>query len=124
MKLYRFDQEVGKPISAFGSSFTMSRIGQYNGEFHIGCMHLEEGGLVGRHDAVVNQLFLVITGEGWVSDASGTKTSIKSGEAAFWVKGENHESGTKTGMVAMVIEGEKLDPEAFMAKSEKMGLNS
>jgi quercetin dioxygenase-like cupin family protein len=117
MDIYRFDQEVGKPINAFGSHFKMSRIGAYAGEFHIGCMHLEANGLVGRHDAVTDQLFLVIEGEGWVSGASGEKISIRSGEAAFWVKGESHEAGTTNQtMKAMVIEAEKLNPESFMAK--------
>lgn len=117
MEIYRFDQEVGKQIGAFDSNFKMSRIGVYHGEFHIGCMHLEANGLVGRHDAVTDQLFLVIEGEGWVSGASEEKISIRAGEAAFWIKRESHEAGTRNQtMKAIVIEAENLSPENFMAK--------
>lgn len=115
MKIYRFDQEVGKPINAFGSNFNMARIGVYNGEFHIGCMHLDSNGLVGRHNATMNQLYLVIEGEGWVSDESDDRIPIRAGQAAYWVKGESHESGTYNhSMKAIVIEAENLEPDKFM----------
>lgn len=115
MKIYRFDQEVGKTINAYGSKLIMSRIGMYNGEFHIGCMHLNGNGLVGRHEATTNQLFLVIQGEGWVSGVSDEKIAITAGKAAFWEKGESHESGTYNhSMKAIVLEAEGLDPDKFM----------
>ncbi|ENQ3080120.1 hypothetical protein ACEOWG_003399 [Bacillus cereus] len=36
------------------------------------------------------------------------KIPIQAGQAAFWEKGENHETSTKTGLMAIVIEGEDL----------------
>ncbi|MDZ5471504.1 cupin [Bacillus sp. 31A1R] len=119
MIIYNFSQEVGNPIQAYGSSFDMSRIGVFEGKFHIGCMHLGEDGLVGRHDATSNQLFLVIEGEGWVSGPDHIKLPIKAGQAAFWVTGENHESGTENMMKAVVIEGDNLNPEKFMPVCNK-----
>lgn len=117
MKIYRFDQEVGKPINAYGSKFVMARIGHYLGEFQLGCMHLDEQGLVGEHEAATDQLFLVIDGQGWVSGDTGDRTHIKAGQAAFWEKGEMHAAGTGGHtMKAIVIEGEKLNPDKFMAK--------
>ncbi len=113
--MFRFDQEIGKPIHQFGSTFTMSRIGLFDSTLHIGCMHLDNNGLIGRHEAVTDQLFLVIEGSGWVSGDSGEVIEIKAGQAAFWTKGESHEAGTySTTMKAIVIEGDNLQPEKFM----------
>jgi hypothetical protein len=36
--------------------------------------------------------------------------NIKAGQAAFWISGEWHESGTEFGMRAIVIESDSLDP--------------
>jgi hypothetical protein len=36
------------------------------------------------------------------------------GQAAFWKKEEWHESGTETGMVAVIIEGVNFDPAKLM----------
>ncbi len=117
MKIFRFDQEVGKPIQAHGSKFVMSRIGQYLGEFQLGCMHLDEHGLVGEHEATTNQLFLVIDGQGWVTGETSEKVFLNAGQAAYWNKGEMHAAGTDGHtMKALVIEGENLDPDKFMAK--------
>jgi len=63
----------------------------------------------------VDQLFLVVEGEGWVRGKDDSKpVPISAGQAAFWEAGEGHESGSEEGMVAMVIEGEKLNPESYM----------
>lgn len=88
----------------------MTRVAGHGGQIHIGCMYLEEGGLVGYHEAVVNQLFFVVQGEGWVRGESDEKVQIQAGEAAFWQKNEGHEAGTDTSMTAIVLEAEGLDP--------------
>lgn len=64
---------------------------------------------MGRHDAVSSQLFVVVQGEGWVSGEKNQKLPIKAGEAAYWEKGESHEAGSQSKMIAIVIEGEYLD---------------
>lgn len=113
MKLFRFDAEVGRTIDRFGSINAMiSRVTRTTGGAQIGCIHLGENGLVGYHQAVVPQLFLVVQGEGWVTGENREKVAIKAGQAAFWTAGEWHESGTATGMAAIVIESEQLDPAA------------
>lgn len=115
MKLFRFDQQVGKKIDRFNSVHaTISRIVRTPESVHIGCMHLEAEGVVGYHPAVVPQLFLVVSGEGWVRGEGDERMPISAGQAAYWIAGEGHESGTQTGMVALVIEGEGLEPEHFM----------
>lgn len=115
MKRFRFDQEAGRKIDRFDSVHaTISRILQTPGPVHIGCIHLGAGGVVGYHPAVVPQLFLVVSGEGWVCGEEGERVLISAGQAAFWTAGEGHESGTETGMAALIIEGEGLEPERYM----------
>lgn len=117
MKMFRFDQQVANPIEAFDSTHVaISRIVRTQGDVAIGCIHLGTKSVLGYHPAVVNQLFLVVDGEGWVrGEGDAERVPIRAGQAAFWVAGEGHESGSEEGMVVMVIEGEGLDPERFMS---------
>jgi hypothetical protein len=53
-------------------------------------------------------LLCVVTGEGWVSGPDGNRIPIAVGRAAFWGRGEEHETGTDTGLTAIVLEGQDL----------------
>jgi quercetin dioxygenase-like cupin family protein len=120
MKIYRFDANVGRSITQFDSDFTMAGIIRVagrdvsDGQIQVGCMHIPAGGRVGYHQAMVPQLFLVVAGEGWVRGNAETRRPVHAFEAAFWRGGEWHESGSETGMTAVVIEGEGIDPSSFM----------
>ncbi len=83
-----------------------------------GCMHLEPNGVIGFHEAVVPQLLLIVSGEGLVRSDNDPPVHIKAGEAAFWKKGEGHETTTETGLTAIVIEAEELSPAKFMTKKD------
>ena len=72
-------------------------------------IHIAPGGVVARHPAVVPQLYVVVSGSGWVSGAEGERQPIEAGEAVLWEQGEEHESGSETGMKALVIEAESID---------------
>ena len=115
MRLFSFDASAGHPIAHFGSmGLVMSPIQRGAGEFQLGCMHLDAGGLVGGHQAAGPQLFLVVHGEGWVRGEEPERHPITAGQAAFWTAGEWHESGTDTGMDAVVLEADALDPAQYM----------
>ncbi|WP_340018674.1 cupin [Paenibacillus sp. FSL H3-0457] len=103
MRIFQFKQKSGKKITKFDSNFVMSRITQTKKAAHIGCMHLAEGGVIGYHQAVVPQLLLIVSGEGWVR-----------GEAVLWDKHEWHETKTEAGLMAIVIESEELDTSLMM----------
>ena len=115
MNIFRFDLAAGKNIEAYGSSgFTLSKIARLPGESDIKCAYLPKG-IIGYHQAAQDQLFLVVQGEGWVrGESPETRRPIQAGQAAFWEAGEWHESGTETGMVAILIEGENIDPAKTM----------
>ncbi|PYZ93361.1 cupin [Salipaludibacillus keqinensis] len=115
MEIFRFDQGVGKKVTHFQSDFVMSRIIKTENPAQISCMHLEAKGLIGLHEATVSQLLLIVEGEGWVRSNGSSLINVKKGQAVYWDQGENHETGTETGMTAIVIESECLSPRDFMA---------
>jgi quercetin dioxygenase-like cupin family protein len=109
MRRYRFDAAIGRPISEYGSRGVVL-CGLTPPEPRTGvraaCFHLEAGGLIGRHAAIMPQLFCVVAGGGWVSGEDGARVPIRPGEAAWWDRDELHESGTDTGMTAIVLESD------------------
>ena len=113
-RTFRFDAGLGRHVSSFGSDFVISRL-FHSGELHVGCMRLGPGGLIGMHPASVPQLLAVVEGEGWIRGADGDRTPISAGGAVFWSRGEMHETGTDSGLVAIVIE------TAALVEGEAMG---
>src|SRR5690625_7893919 len=109
MKNYSFQKEVGRKVTKFNSDFIMSRITQTKGKAQIGCMHLDKNGVIGYHQAVVPQLLLIVSGEGWVRSETDGVIKVHSGEAVFWEKNEWHETKTDTGLTEIVIESKELD---------------
>lgn len=97
----------------------MSRILKTNKTAQIGCMYLEQDGIIGYHEAVVPQLLLIVHGEGWVKGGDHQTFEIKAGDAVFWHKGEGHETKTQKGLMAIVIESEELNPGEYMQIKEK-----
>jgi quercetin dioxygenase-like cupin family protein len=114
MEFYKFSKASGKKVSHFNSNFIMSRIIQTDKVTNIGCMHLEENGIIGYHQAVVPQLLLVIAGEGYVRNDQDAYFKVQSGDAVFWKKDEWHETKSEKGLTAIVIEGTALNPSLYM----------
>jgi hypothetical protein len=114
LKIYRFDAKAGQPIGFFGSDFIQVGIVRTPGAATVSCMYLAPQGLVGYHPATVPQLFVVVQGEGWARGQAPGRLPIAVGQAAFWEAGEWHETGTDTGLAAIVIEGEGLSPGQLM----------
>lgn len=110
MEIFSFRKETGKNISKFHSNFIIARIAQSDGDAHIHCMHLPENGIIGHHQAVVPQLLMVVEGEGWVKGEEDEYIAVKTGYTVFWRQDEWHETKTKTGLTAIVIESEAISP--------------
>lgn len=115
MKLFRFDRDTGFPVDQHGSiSAAFSYIVMTITEARVGCMYIEPGGLIGYHSAALAQVFLVVQGEGWVRGEEAERRRIAAGQAAFWQAGEGHESGSESGMTAIIIQSASLDPASYM----------
>ena len=98
MKILRREELPGRPLTEFGSvgeirfvSDTVVRI------------ELPPGGRIGMHPAVDEQLFILVAGEGDVRSGSEA-VHVVAGDAVRWLRGEEHETTTQTGLVAIVIE--------------------
>ena len=112
MKLFRFDQDIGAAIDKFDSvGFIFSRLAWPSGDVRIACAHLQAGGVIGHHQAVGSQLFVVVQGQGTVRGAEDVVVPIAAGQAAFWVAGEWHETRTETGLTAILVECETMRRE-------------
>jgi quercetin dioxygenase-like cupin family protein len=96
-----------RSITQFGSREAAVR--GVTREGHVVVVEISPGGVLGRHPATVAQLFVVVSGSGWVRGADGGRVEIAAGEAALWEAGEEHESGSGQGMTALVVESERLD---------------
>ena len=106
MKIFRFDPEVSLPVSRFGSRFKLGALTAPGAHAGVQVVHLEAGGLVGKHEAPASQLFAVVAGSGWVSGREGRRRDLAPGYAALWEQGEAHDAGTDGGMTAVCIEGD------------------
>lgn len=114
MKFYQFASENGRLITHFDSNFFMNKVLRLNTEAQIALMTLEEEGIIGYHQAVVPQLLVVLDGEGYVRSDSTHYTHIQKGEAVLWDKDEWHETKTKTGLIALVIESKEIDTNCIL----------
>jgi quercetin dioxygenase-like cupin family protein len=115
MKIFRFDPDVGKEIEQFGSvKAIISRILHLEDEAVISSVHIQPGGKIGHHQAASPQLFLLVKGEGWIRGENDEKIAVQEGQAIFWEQGEWHESGSESGMIAVIIEGVRFDPAKLM----------
>ena len=109
MEIFQFDRGE-KVIERYGSAgLRATRVAAGTGEVQLTCLALAAGGVIGTHPATGTQLFLVITGEGWVAGPDGRRVAVSAGWGVRWDDGEEHTSGTEAGLVALAVEGDALD---------------
>ena len=106
MRIVDFGPGASHSIAAFYSRASLAPLMRATDAARTIVMHLPPDGIVGTHDATVRQLFCVVAGEGWVAGPDDVRHPIRPFHAAEWQAGERHTSGTETGMVAVVIEGD------------------
>ncbi|GIO21436.1 cupin [Oceanobacillus sp. J11TS1] len=111
MKIISFEKEFGTSIDSKATKFTAHRILLDANEIRLNYMYLEDDDEIPFHEALADQLFMIVSGEGWVCGKDKKRISLASGKAAFWKKGEFHAAGTDTQMTAFVIEGRHLNAQ-------------
>ena len=108
MKLVGF--EATHAITHFDShGATIAGIARCAGEVRVAVLALEPGGVVGMHETSSPQLLLVVDGEGNVRGDGEQPVTIVRGQAAFWEGGELHETATRDGLTAIVVEADELE---------------
>lgn len=105
MRIFRFDEEVSRQISDFGSRLKLSPLIAEGSSALVQVMHLPSGGRIGRQQTTEQQLFVVVSGSGWVSGAEGRRRNLGVGYAALWETGEDHETGSEAGLMAICVTG-------------------
>lgn len=96
----------GRSVTRFGSEgFTAGTVARGD-SLQIGVLRLDAGGCIGRHPAVERQILLLLEGDASVSgDFDHPSVELGPGQAATWEPNESHETRSRTGMTALVIEG-------------------
>lgn len=103
MKTFRFDRRE-RAISAHGSvGFIATRVASGDGRLTVTYLTVEPGGTIGTHPAASAQVFLVVSGSGWVAGPDGTRVPVSAGDGVRWEAGEVHTSGTGTGFTALDV---------------------
>ena len=83
------------------------------GEAHAYIVYLEPGGEIGPHEAGFGQLFVALSGAGWVAGGAGERVPLAQGQAAFIARGEIHSKGSETGLTALMVQVRDLTPLAL-----------
>ena len=104
---------TSKEIISFESKNSLSRLILVNENFQISFMEIGPAGVLGMHKAHSDQIFIVVSGSGWVSDRDAFKSAINENDCVFWQKDEWHETGSDNGLKAVIIEGSELYPRFF-----------
>jgi quercetin dioxygenase-like cupin family protein len=78
--------------------------------FQAAVFRIAPGGRIARHPASIPQILAVLEGAGEVSGADGVAEPIAAGEAVFWRAGEEHETTSTSGLTALILEGDELEP--------------
>jgi GrpB-like predicted nucleotidyltransferase (UPF0157 family) len=106
MMIFRFDEEVSIPVSAFGSQFRIGPLTDDDSRVRVHVVYLPPDGRIGRHPATVRQMLAVFDGVGVVTGDDGQGREIGPRYAAVWEEGEEHDAHSEKGMTAVCIEGE------------------
>ena len=110
MRIGQLDDSERRPITDHGS-VGASVVPVARGEqVSVVQIELEPDGVLGMHPAGVPQLFVVIAGEGTVRSGDGQPQLVAAGDAVWWDAGEQHETRSGTGLIALVVESPGLGP--------------
>ncbi len=108
MRIIEFD--AARELTHFDSrGATIGGLARCSGHVRLSFIDLDAGGVLGLHEAVCPQLFLVVEGSGLVRSGSEEPVEIAQGRGAFWEAGELHETTTDRGLTAIVVEAEELE---------------
>ncbi len=100
----RFTPDVADAILGFGAIGSSSvRLGSGSGECHAYVLHFEPSGEIGMHEAGFDQLFLVVSGEAWLT-VGGDTVELRSGEAGVVPRGSMHAKGSRSGGTAVMVQ--------------------
>ena len=113
MKIVRPREKAAEPIGPRPypvRKASSQEIARGEGEAHAYVLYFEAGGEIGPHQAGFGQLFLALSGDGWVAGGDGVHHALAAGEAAFISRGEVHSKGSETGLKALMVQVRDFSP--------------
>lgn len=106
MRILDLHRAAHRPIETHESvGFSIGALG-ITADAALVSVSLRPGGRIGRHPAAGRQLMVVISGDATVCGDAGDAVEIGPGQAACWESGEQHETRTTSGLVALIVEGD------------------
>jgi quercetin dioxygenase-like cupin family protein len=115
VQILRFDPSLAEPIGPRPYEVKLAssiELAEGEGEAHAYVVYFEPGGEIGPHEARFGQLFVALSGEGWLAGGAGERVPLAEGQAAFIRRGEIHSKGSETGLTALMIQVRDLTPLA------------
>jgi quercetin dioxygenase-like cupin family protein len=107
MKILRIDASLAEPIGSRPYAVKLASsiaVAAGAGEAHAYVLYFEPGGEIGPHEAGFGQLFVALSGAGWVAGGDGERLPLAEGQAAFIERGETHAKGSETGLTALMVQ--------------------
>jgi mannose-6-phosphate isomerase-like protein (cupin superfamily) len=109
MRVLRLDDLTPGAIEHYGSrNATVTLLAR--GDAQVVRIELGAGSVLGMHPVAVPQLFVVVEGSGWAQTEAGEEEPLGPGAVVYWNTGESHETRSDRGLVALVVEAERLEP--------------
>jgi quercetin dioxygenase-like cupin family protein len=100
----RFTPDAADAVLGFGATGSSSvHLGSGSGESHAYVLHFDPGGEIGMHEAGFDQLFLVVSGDAWLT-VVGDTVELRSGEAGVVPRGSMHAKGSRHGGTAVMVQ--------------------
>jgi quercetin dioxygenase-like cupin family protein len=107
VEILRIDASAAEPIGPrpyVADNASSVKILEGSGEAHAYVLHFAPGGEIGPHEPGFGQLFVALSGSGWVAGADGQRVELDQGETAFFPRGEVHSKGSESGMTALMVQ--------------------
>ena len=105
MQIFTYDRDE-HAVTGYGSiALHATRIAQFTEYARATCLAVGPGGLIGTHPAGSHQVLLIVAGSGWVAGGDGTRVPVTAGQGVCWEPGEEHTTGSETGLTAIALEG-------------------
>jgi quercetin dioxygenase-like cupin family protein len=103
-EVIRFTPDAAEPIVRYEATSASSvHLGSGSGESHTYVLHFDPDGEIGTHEAGLDQLFVVVSGQAWLT-VDGTTVELAAGEAGVVPKGSMHAKGSRSGATAVMIQ--------------------
>ena len=99
-----FTPDFADAIRSFEATGSSSvHLGSGTGASHAYVLHFDPDGEIGMHEAGFDQLFMVVSGEAWLT-VDGDTVELKTGEAGVVPRGSMHAKGSRSGGTAVMVQ--------------------